>query len=327
MDPFNTPMKRQSCRDIYGDLESDSATTKTILCTLVLIICTILLEIFTHARLDCCDFGKEAKDEEAARLAADVSQDSSAIPLTTVVEQPQPQPEPQAEPQPTSINNNQPKPDVTPAEVKKPDFCCAENPTRHVRANRSALSTLLFGLALAAFIIRMQEATARPYRDRCSRLVHATPPNWTAIIFLNIIPFVFASFAFLRTLVDSVLVRWNKTLTYDADKMPFFWAPCMPIMVVFMIAYLLVELVKVPIACLMGDREVSLWTSKIKDKGKKKAEEAEMQSEEAQGLVDNVDGQDDGDDGSVGRPPAYDEVCSPRESFEGKHAADTDTLV
>ena len=53
----------------------------------------------------------------------------------------------------------------------------------------------------------------------------------------------------------------------------------------------LFECLKIPIALLTGDREVSWWTSKNKDKGKATEEEGlEMQDEERQGLVSNVDG-------------------------------------
>ena len=328
MDPFDTPMNRQKCHDTYGHLASDSASAKTFYCTFAIIIGMILLEVFANAKLVCCDDTSQgAKDEE------DVSKDSTAIPLTmTVIEQPRPQPEPQVELQPTPNNNDQTTRNPDLAEAKKPDdstcaWCCSEDPTPHVRANRLAVSTFLFGLVLTAFIIRIEEATTSPYIDpTCWSIIHTTPPNWTAIVFLNIIPFVLASFAFLRALVDCMLVRWNMGLTNDTKSKRddrYFWFPLMPFLLVCGICYVLMELVKIPIAFLMGDREVSLWTSKTKNKGKKKVEDTEMQGEEAQGLVDNVDGQGGADEQSVGEPPAYDEVCSPRESIEGKHVPDS----
>ncbi|CAO2647233.1 Nn.00g081550.m01.CDS01 [Neocucurbitaria sp. VM-36] len=323
MDTFDTPMNRQKCHGIYSHLESDSASNKTIYCTIAVIIGMILLEVFANARLVCCDTSQGAKDEE------DVSKDSIAIPLTTtMIEQPRPRLELQAEPQATPNNDDQTTTNTELAEAKKPDetasaFCCSEDPTPQVRANRLAVSTFLFSLVLMAFIVRIEEATTSPYIDpTCWHIIRATPPNWTAIVFLNIIPFVLASFAFLRALVDCVLVRWNKGLTNDTKSERddrYFWFPLMPFLLVCGICYVLMELVKIPIAFLMGDREVSLWTSKTK----KKVEDTELQGEEAQALVDNVDGRDEVDEQSVGEPPAYDEVCRPRESIEEKHVPDS----
>lgn len=327
MDIINLPSNVGRCRFTYAFLANDSPSNKTVLCTLAIIALTICLEVLANARLNCCDFGTlgERDKNEGAGLATEAQSEPSAVPLTatttTVSDQPQLQPEPQAEPQSTSETNNS---EATEKKSNFPScaFCCYENPSPHIRANRFVVATILYSLILTVFILRIQDASKRPYVDiLCRHLIHPPPPHWTAIAILNIIPFICASFAFLRTLVDCVLVRCGTGLAYNPAKGQYFWTPLMPFMIVFCAVYLLMECLKIPVACLMGDREVSLWTRK--NKGKNKIESIEMQSEEAQGLVDNVDGPGDVDRDGDNGPPAYYEACTPRASMEGRLEKDS----
>lgn len=315
MDPFDTPLNRQKCQDTYGYLESDSASDKTIIWTLVLIACTILMEVFSNGKLDCCEPGTTT-DEETASATATGTVIVSAQPET----RPAPQPEVQVGDENDGVETT-----TTAVEPKKPDscsFCCSENPSPQTRANRFVIATVLYIIICVAFGKRIDEATTTPYVDlTCWSIIQPTRPNWVAITFLNIIPFVCASVAFLRTLVDSLLVRWGKALTYQASSDQCFWSPLMPFMAVLCAGYLMFECIKIPIALLMGNREVSLFTAKSTTK--RKAEEIEMQEGEARGLVDDMDGQGDAEheygDGGL---PAYDEVCSPRRSTEGKRLSE-----
>ncbi|OAL45205.1 hypothetical protein IQ07DRAFT_648466 [Pyrenochaeta sp. DS3sAY3a] len=313
MDPFDTPLNRQKCQDTYGYLESDSASDKTIIWTLVLIACTILIEVFSNGKLDCGEPGTTT-DEETANVTATGTNIVSAQPET----RPAPQPEVQIAGENDGVET------TTAVEPKKTDscsFCCSENPSPQTRANRFVVATVLYIIICVAFGKRIDEATTTPYVDlTCSSIIQPTRPNWVAITFLNIIPFVCASCAFLRTLVDSLLVRWGKALTYQTSGDQCFWSPLMPFMVVLCAGYMVFECIKIPIALLMGNREVSLFTAKSTTK--RKAEEIEMQEGEAQGLVDDMDGQGDLEDGDGGLP-AYDEVCSARRSTEGKPLSDS----
>ncbi|KAH7396249.1 hypothetical protein BKA66DRAFT_260778 [Pyrenochaeta sp. MPI-SDFR-AT-0127] len=318
MDILNLPSNQERCHNTYGYLETRSPSSKTVFCTLAIIVLTICIEVLANGRLDYCNATEKQDEEEASILVTEAPLESSAIaPITamTVSDQPQLQPEIQAEsqamsevddPHTTKIDSDATKPDLPPRA-----FCCYEDPSPLIRANRLVVGTILFSLVLAVFIIRIQEATTRPYIDfLCWSIIHPPPPNWTAIVFLNIIPFTCAAFAFLRTLVDCVLVRWGTGLSYDTKKIQRFWTPLMPFMIIFCAGYMLLECFKVPIACLMGDREVSLWTAKKKDNGKSKMEDIELQGEETQGLVDNIDGPEDAIGNDVYGPPAYDEVCT-----------------
>ncbi|KAF1847907.1 uncharacterized protein K460DRAFT_403222 [Cucurbitaria berberidis CBS 394.84] len=320
---FETGMLISRCQQKYGYLEMDMPSSKTVFCTFAIIWGAILLEVFSNARLTCCGFETHKKDdEEAVPSATDSRVELSAM---TVLEQPKPRSEPHVEPQPTPNSDDQTIMDAPPVEGKPTTFpfCCYDNPSPSIRANRLASSTLLFGLILTAFIIRIREATVPPaISARCLRLLNIPAPHWHVITILNIIPFVCASFAFLRTLVDGVLVRWGKGLTYKLNNGRYLWTPCMPFMLVFIVLYAVVECIKIPIAFLMGHREVSLWTANSVDKGKGRAVDIEMQDEEAQRLVGNMDGPVDVDDEDLDGPPAYHEVYSPRVSTERKHALD-----
>lgn len=136
-------------------------------------------------------------------------------------------------------------------------------------------------------------------------------------MFLHIILFVCASFAFLRTLVDSLLVKWGKGLTYKTKSDRYFWTPPVPSMIMLCMGYLLFECLKISIALLMGDLEAGLWAAKRKKNSK---EEIEMKNGESQSLVVNTEGKEDleNEDGNSGLL-AYDEGSCPRESGDGKH--------
>ena len=253
--------------------------------------------------------------EEATELTEGLP--SSNTPLNIAVESISQQPQIHAEPQADIENQNA---EATQTEVKKDSsssseaFCCQDNASPQVRANRFAVAALLFSLTLWLFLSFIGGETNRFVDEDCLPFVQKPQVHQTALI-ISSISFVCASFAFLRTLVDCILVRWGKSLIYDTVKYDgCFWWPLMPIAVVIGMAFGLIlglfECLKIPIALLTGDWDVSWWTSKTKGKGKATEEEGlEMQDEERRGLVSNVDGFEDDDHHEEGLP-GYEEACT-----------------
>ncbi|KAH7071248.1 hypothetical protein BKA63DRAFT_493085 [Paraphoma chrysanthemicola] len=295
------PYNKAWCRNFYwrvrtGKTEDSSTATW---CTIAIIFCAILLEIVVHT-----NFGsqkptsKTNSDEEAPSLLPDNTPD-------LVSEQPQPESEPHAEPPPAGGQQIDANPDTTEASSAS---CCPASPSPHTRATRLVVALILYAIALGTFITRIHSATTPPYIDyRCRRYISVPAPNWTAITFLSIIPFICASFAFLRALVDCILVRWQSSLKHGLQDDGCFWFPCMPFFGLAVIVYGTFEALKIPVAWIMGDWEISIWTKKMKSV--KGTEDIEMGGEEARGLMDGVDavGEDENIDGTEGLP-AYDEV-------------------
>lgn len=316
---IGNPANTDRCSELYGHLETGDPSDTAVWCTLALIALAVALEVIINMSFKDCGCG--SKDEEKAINAlSNPSLETSAIPNTAPIsEQPRPVDGLQAEPQSAPGEGTQ---SIQVASADE-SCCCTASPSPHTRATRLAYAMILYAGVLAVFILRIQDAMRRPYVDiLCTSIIHPSTANWTAITFLNIIPFVCASTSFLRAVVDCVLVRYRKALTYDFEsKEGCGWMPCMPFMSVLIVAYLVFECLKIPIAFLMGDREVSLWTSKTKKK-KATVDEIEMRGEEAQGLMS---GENAGEELDLDRLPAYDEVVNPESSVSSKEGKGGDT--
>lgn len=179
---------------------------------------------------------------------------------------------------------------------------------------------------MALFSVRMYEATGYEYRlPQSCKGYKELNPDWTTIGFLNIFPFVCATMAFLRTVVDCVLVRYGMFLGNGKSyKGVVVWRPFVFISGVFMIAVGLGTLV-------MGRAEASMFTRAFGG-GTRRADEERGMEEEGRGLIENID-QDEGmdntvgeigsgeereacvehfDEGDDGQPPTYGEAISTR---------------
>ncbi|KAH7079474.1 hypothetical protein FB567DRAFT_532650 [Paraphoma chrysanthemicola] len=295
------PYNKAWCRNFYWrvlDGKTENASTAT-WCTIAIIFCAILLEIVVHISFgSLIPASKTKSDEEAPSLLPDNTPD-------LVSQQPQPESEPHAEPPSAEGQQIDAKPASTEASSMS---CCPASPSPRTRATRLVFALILYSITLGTFITRIHSASTPPHIDyRCRAYISVPAPNWTAITFLNIIPFICASFAFLRTLVDCVLVRWRSGLRNDFQHDGCFWFPCMPFFGLALIVYLTFEALKIPVAWIMGDWDVSLWTQW--SQSVKNTENIEMGGEEARGLMDNVDvvGEDEDTDVTEGLP-AYDEV-------------------
>jgi hypothetical protein len=324
---IGNPANTQRCTDLYGHLEKDDPSTTTVVCTIALIVLAVLIEVMVHISFDGTGGCRSKDEEEAINLLSNPSAEASAIPNTTPVpEQPQREDGLQAEPHVASGDGAQTTPTTSRSKSTSNErsFCCIASPSPHTRATRLAFAMILYAGVLAAFILRIQEAMQRPYVDiLCTRFIHPSTPNWAAIAFLNVIPFACASVAFLRAVVDCLLVRSGTSLAYEFDsKEGCGWMPCMPFMSVLAVGYLFFECVKVPVALLMGDREVSLWTSKIKKKQTVVVDEIEMSGEETQGLIGGPDIEEELDTDGL---PTYNEVVGPNSSGSTKEGKGTDT--
>jgi hypothetical protein len=196
--------------------------------------------------------------------------------------------------------------------------------TPHTRATRLALACLLYPAILTAFIVRINAAHALEEKiNECRDFISG--PFWPGIFVLSIIPVICASSAFLRALVDCILVRWNSSLSFDLKdfKQSWQWPPCLPLFGVAVLVCVGFECVKLPIALVMGKREISAFAAGWRSPGE---EEVDLRGEEEMGLVENVDREDE--EGSVSGeegerrdgPPAYDEVVGSRGKLHGKQS-------
>jgi hypothetical protein len=291
-DDVSYPYNKAWCHNFYWRVRSDKheSSAKATWCTIAIIICAILLEIVVHINFETRDSPvKNTDEEEASSLLPE-------DPPILVSEQPQPESEPHAEPRTVEQAKNEN------AKWNKPIFtsCCSDSSGPHTRATRLAIALILYAITLGTFIARIHAATNHPHIDyRCRPYLSIPSPNWTAITLLNIIPFICATFAFLRALVDCVLVRWKSGLVYDfqGDGCP--WVPCMPFFAVVVLVYGAFEALKVPIACIMGDWEMSIWTRGASKKGREEV------------------GEDDGEAGREDGLPAYDEIVGSERDRNG----------
>ena len=271
-----------------------------------MIILTLALEIIVHARFGSSSTKKTADEEQTRELVGDTS--SSLASTSLVSEQPQAMVSLHAQPQ-EGVEQQDTK-------TAEDACCCSPAPSSNTRATRFAFGVIVYSIIVSLFVMRMNEAT-NPFHEHpeCAGRVATPSPNYVAIAFLNVIPLICATSAFLRTLVDCLLARWGSGLTYEIGaKKGWPWTPFMPIFSIAIVGYLALECVKVPVALAMGDREASMWTSSALwgTGGNARNEEIEMHGEESLGLVENVDG---GDGGIMDGPPAYDEVVVPSTSM------------
>lgn len=208
---------------------------------------------------------------------------------------------------------------------------CTENaPDPPLRASRFAMGLIIYAGILAAFIVRIRDARDQPYiPEPCQEEIGLEGPDWTAIAFLNIIPFICATFALLRAFVDCVLVRWGKSLgIFSTGTFAVPWPPCAPVLgilfvVVFVVVvalYLLFECVRIPAALIMGRWEASIWTAEFARGSENGNVDEERRGEEGMGLVQNADGGENADGEGSEEPPAYDEAVESkvRGGNEGK---------
>lgn len=245
-----------------------------VLCTVWGIILTFALEFATHAR-----FGSTSTDPPKA-ISESRGGDEAVISLLPISSTPPP------------AEN-----DVPQKSIWRPK----EIPTPRTRASRFALGLVIYAGIVTLFSLRMGAAVEESHIPSVCRGRPGLGPDWAAITFLNIIPFVSATMAFARCLVDCVLVRYGTFLGNGrSERGALVWRPFVLFVGVFMVLRFIPAL-------MMGREEVSKFT-RGSGEGARGAEwgvDEEMRGEEERGLIEHVDG---GEGGDGEEPPAYEEA-------------------
>lgn len=252
------------CKHDYFDIWAGGVTFKTVALTLIIIVLTIAIEVAVHSEVN-----PSSKNE------------SSSVDDT-----------------PASPSSDQS--DATKIKAKDTRSWCNPNPSPSIRAHRLTLATILIIPLCIAFGFRIADTAPPDVRYGCREILKSyMQPAWWAIIPLNIIPLIFASFAWIRAFLDCLLVRWGKTLGYpkEGEGNGIGWPPCAPMFLV-----LLVVLLPVMGICALV-KKGAIWIMESPDVEGSTTEDIELGGEERIRLVDDVDGAgiEDGEE-----PPAYD---------------------
>jgi hypothetical protein len=267
---FTNAVAKQDCLAEFGNLEDSSPSTKTVLCTILIIVLTCGIEAVAHASKseDCC----YEKDENGdfIRVAPVPTAQTGTEAANTAAGDAQ-----------TSAPATNPSGEVPANErKKKDDHVHIPSPTR--RANRLVGATALIIPITIAFAVRMQQLQIT-YPLKCQLQLDIAPPQWWAIVLFDIIPFICASLAWLRTLVDCILVRWDKTLTMGA------WPPAWPLAIVAIIIAAIVFLIRDMVFLIMGRRDLMTVNPKKKNNDiEMDRRDGAAANEEEQGLMEGA---------------------------------------
>ncbi|KAF2021259.1 hypothetical protein BU24DRAFT_416918 [Aaosphaeria arxii CBS 175.79] len=166
------------------------------------------------------------------------------------------------------------------------------------RATRFVLASFLMIPCLIAFVYRIKGATNGLEATLCNEI---DPPNWALLVIFSILPFACSVTAWLRTLVDCILSRWNRHLNY--------WWPCLlPVAAAlfgtFMVVCTLFVLVRGCVLILMG-RSESAFDFESQSSPPESVELSAVSSEvpdEERGLMHDVDAGATDDDATVYSP-------------------------
>lgn len=175
-------------------------------------------------------------------------------------------------------------------------------PGAHTRATRLAQAIFIYLATLVIFVLRIHGALDVPYvPEACVDAIGLEGRDWVAISIFNIVPFALATLAFLRPVIDCVLVRWGTHLGNGRGKRgAMLWPPCPPLAAILytMIigGYVLFEFVRWHLTLAMTGRTTNGNSS---GNGVQ-----ERRVEEESGLVANIDGGDHKEEGGE-EPPAY----------------------
>jgi hypothetical protein len=147
-------------------------------------------------------------------------------------------------------------------------------------------------------VYRIKEIYKGP-PEECRYVFDDAPPWWWPITIVNILPFVSACMAWLRTLVDCVLVRWGKALNFA------YWKAFAPFYLIFAVPMLIGKRLETCILFCMGRK-------------RKTAPDVEMDrltaSEEEQALMRRPEDQAEDDDTTM---------YSPRGSLDSRKVVDS----
>jgi hypothetical protein len=148
-------MQLLSTRKVCDDSKSADGDVYVYLCTVLIFLFTIAMEVTVHCTVDCCNTVNDDEDEEAF----DTTPYGTA---TTVQEQPQPYTAPQVD-----VPQHSMKDASTQTEPPIRAECCLPNPSPNIRANRLITAVFLYAVVLTAFIIQMHGITHPPKPADC----------------------------------------------------------------------------------------------------------------------------------------------------------------
>ncbi|KAJ4993390.1 hypothetical protein SVAN01_00938 [Stagonosporopsis vannaccii] len=297
-------------------IDDRGPTTTTVICTLLVLFFTFVLEFAVHSYMNCCN---TIKDEDVYTVLGRVPDEEELLP-PVVLEQPQPETAPRADvPQNDISESDAIEAQPEPAQKKPPPrpdccTCCVRNPSPNIRANRFIAAVFLYAIILTAFSIRIDNIVNPYISPSCQRYFSnedVAGPNWWAVGILNILPLVIASLSVLRTVIDCFLVRWGRGLKYVGQDGADDWTTWPMCMSFFLVFVCIREAARLPITLLMGVPRASLHSRRTQ-----MAEDIEMGGEETRGLAGGVD-EDSDYEGDEGGPPAY------KDAIHGQQGART----
>lgn len=221
---MNDVSAKVNCYSKYGHVDDIfPPSANTFFCTAAIIILTIIIEVVAHSykssqAQECCRKARTTPDLEPEGTATTTTTATTATSTSNgdsnIRSEDGNTETARAE---DGDGNVEQKTKGTP--VYKPHHHIA-SPTH--RANRFLINTALLIPLIIAFVWRIQE-TQKTYTAVCMQALNIPGTQWWAIIIFNIIPFCCACIAWLRTLVDCVLVRW------DTDVPSALWPPAWPL--------------------------------------------------------------------------------------------------
>jgi hypothetical protein len=165
---------------------------------------------------------------------------------------------------------------------------CEPHPSPSTRARRFTRSTILLIPICLVLGLRMADRTS----EECMRYIASSAPlNWWDIVL-----FIIAVDAWLRALIDCLLIRWGKGLRYPAkSSWGLGWPPFAPVSLVITVAASLVN-------------KGAKWVM-----GKTVAENNDLELGENRGLIVGIDAENQ----DVHGPPAYEGLEGVRNEYLG----------
>ncbi|KAF2008051.1 hypothetical protein P154DRAFT_516801 [Amniculicola lignicola CBS 123094] len=269
MDLFEKIKTQVDCSSEYN---FQGPSVSTIIFSIALVILAILIELVVHSNFTF----KSSKRKPKYKPVAEDEPPEDA-----------PTQQPEAEASTTSSRTK-----------KTVSGFFNNSPSPAIRKTRLITATILYIPVVVIFSLRLGFALHPNVRSGCEEFVEL---GWPSIILVGIFPFVISTSAWLRALVDWILIRYNRTLSYTWGK--WFWPPCLPVACLF-IPHFLVFGILLVLALGFKKCAVSLMGMVGKVSGlEEEEEEVELVGEEELGLLEDVDSD---------VPPAYEEACEAR---------------
>lgn len=274
----------EKCKHDYFDLLHQGVTLKTVVLTLLGLTLTISIQCVVHSSSK--PMSKTTLESHRSPISASEidAPASNAIDLHAHIT---------TEPPPIDASDASPLVEQTKSTKASTTAWCESHPSPSTRASRLTQSTILLMPMCLVFGFQIADTTSSNIRHECMQyLASSLQPNWWAITFLNIVPFVITVDAWLRALIDCLLVRWGKRLRYPAEDFSWLgWPPCAPVLYVIMV-------VAIPVFVFVFFLDMGAkWVA-----GETVAENDDIElGEENGGLIVGMDAED----WTVDSPPAY----------------------